>query len=189
MEFWIAIFGGTAVLVAQWALISLVALGSLRRRVQAALRELDGPMRHYLEDAATAVETARGFGTEVQVLRRQREAREQLEVFLGALASGPMEQLDLEEFRKAWSNCLRSNQAVNHAVLGLPCVVEGWVGQQGDLETRSNRVSKALDDYNRAVQEYEYRWHKGATSLAARWFGYGRLEEWPTEEVSTQQGW
>jgi len=189
MEFWIAILGAVAVLFAQWALISLVALGALRRRAQIALRDIDAPMRHYLEEGADAAERARGFGVDTHVLRREKDARERLERELGVLAGSPMEAVDLDALRLSWGDCIRANQAVNHTVLGLPCVVEGWAGIKGDLEIRSERVTNAIEDYNLSVSEYGTRWSKGATSVAGRWFGYRPLEKWPTEEASLLQGW
>jgi len=116
MDFWIAISGAVLVLAAQWAVISLAALGSLRRSVQGAFRGLAGPMRRYLEESADAAEKARGFGLNPQIWRRHKEAGETLGRFLDALAQEPMEKIDLDGFRNAWASCTRGNQAVNQAV-------------------------------------------------------------------------
>jgi hypothetical protein len=176
MQFWILFLGAAGVLWVQWVVISVAALGALRRRAQETYGGIGGAMGRFLDESLEAGEMARGFGVDSSVLRDLQQSRLDLEKAFSTLHPNTMELDVFAQCSGAWDRMLMANEVVNLAVGRLPGVLEGWGGTQSALAAWRDRVGQAVGVYNEAVQNYESRRCLRGMPWAARRFGFGAIK-------------
>lgn len=175
MQFWILFLGAAGVLWVQWVVISVAALGALRRRARETYGGIGGAMGRFLDESLEAGEMARGFGVDPSVMRDLQQRRLDLEKVFATLHPNTTEAAVFEQCSGAWDRMLMANEAVNLAVGRLSGVLEGWAGTQSDLAACRDRVGQAVRVYNEAVGNYESRRCVRGMPWAARRFGFGAI--------------
>lgn len=172
MPFWILLLGALGVLWMQWVVISMAALGALRRRVQEAFAEIAGPMRRFSEEAVGSGEIARGFGVDAGPLRKLQESRVALDSVLARMTAKTPDAVRVHECLEAWAQMVAATELVNVLVAQLSGVVEGWAALQVELAVCRGRVEQAGLRYNEAVGNYEGRRCVAGMPWVARKFGF-----------------
>ena len=180
MEFWILFLVALGVLWAQWAVISLVALGALRRKASEALEEVGAPLGRWWVEVVELARMAREGGVGEERWEAVHEAVNRLQEAWAALAPRALDAVSLRRVVDARERLMEALQALDFAVSGMPGVIEGWFAAQTALERVQHSVEAALERYNARVSEYRARRDRGMMRAVAFAFGYRAVEEWPT---------
>ena len=178
MDVIIVVTVAVGILVAQWAVISLVALGALRKLVLEKLRGMVGPMRRFLSEVGDMLEVARGYGVTAERVREVRGTLEKVGRWMVEIEGLGIERVDVRELEASWRKCLGEYHVLVQEVTSLPVVVDGWLAREREAEVCERRAEEAAWEYNSAAQEYERRRSAGPTVLLAKILGYSALPMW-----------
>lgn len=179
MEFWILFLVALGVLWAQWAVLSLVALGALRRRASEALQEVGAPLGRWLGEVGELARMAREGGVGEPRLAEVHEAVKGVQEAWASVAPRALDAGSLRRAVDARDRLEEALQALDLSVGGLPGVIEGWFAAQTALEGSQRAVATAIGRYNTQAGEYQARRERGMTRVVAFVFGYCPVDEWP----------
>ncbi|MEY5025935.1 MAG: hypothetical protein RLZZ244_1463 [Verrucomicrobiota bacterium] len=178
MQFWILLGGCLGILGAQWALITLIALGALRRKAGAALGQIGGPIGRWLEEARQLAELARGSGISEGEVAPFLAACRELRAAADAAGERVWETEWVARLRAAWEQGGRELGVLEERVAASALLVEGWIPSLVAVRECEASVWRTVGVYGGEVEAYARRRSAWGAGILAGVFGYGPLVDW-----------